>query len=279
MLRRVFGVMAEIGAADSADNVGGRVLEQSGLLDARAYRAASGVPAGPHVISDYLHRGWHAGIEPSTTLECNWLHPYYASSGLTDPPVLTYLALKAARFPVYPQRAAAERVARAVRASGLFDERLYAALAGLTDDLDPALHYVVIGERIGFMPSDRFDPEYYGRRYPDLLSARDCLLVHYAAYGAHEGRRPVSIAAELNLDTGSIDPRRETVLVVTHEATRTGAPILAYNIAKRLHEKYNIVSLLLESGPIVSAFESVSNAIVGPLRRQDGTPLEAEYLA
>jgi glycosyltransferase involved in cell wall biosynthesis len=270
--------MAEIGVADSADIVGCRVLEQSGLLDARAYRAAASASAGADPISDYLRRGWQAGIEPSATLECNWLHPYYASSGLTDPPVLTYLALKAARFPVYPHRATAERVASAVRTSGLFDERPYAVRAGLTDDLDPALHYVVIGERIGLAPSDRFDPEYYGRRYPDLLRARDCLLVHYAAYGAHEGRRPVSIAAEMKLDTGPIDPQRETVLVVTHEATRTGAPILAYNIAKRLHEKYNVVSLLLESGPILSAFESVSSAIVGPLRQQDGTPLEAEYL-
>ena len=270
--------MAETVTAGKADILDSRVLETSGILDARAYRAASGVPDGTNPIADYLHRGWQAGIEPSATLECNWLHPYYASAGLTNPPALTYLALNAARFPVYPRRAAAERVASAVRASGLFDERQYAALAGLTHELDPALHYVVIGERIGLAPSKRFDPEYYGRRYPDLLSARDCLLVHYAGYGEHEGRRPVSIAAELNLDTGSIDPRRETVLVVTHEATRTGAPILAYNIAKRLHEKYNVVSLLLEGGPIVSAFESVSNAVVRPLRRQDGTPLEAEYL-
>jgi glycosyltransferase involved in cell wall biosynthesis len=270
--------MAETVTGRKADILDCQLLETSGILDARAYRAASGVPAGTNPISDYLGRGWQTGIEPSPTLECNWLYPYYASAGLTAPPALTYLALKAAQFPVYPRRAAAERVASAVRASGLFDERPYAALAGLTDDLDPALHYVVIGERIGLAPSKRFDPEYYGRRYPDLLSARDCLLVHYAAFGAHEGRRPVSLAAEMKLETRSIDPQHETVLVVAHEATRTGAPILAYNIAKRLREKYNVVSLLLESGPIVSAFESVSNAVVGPLRRQDGTPLEAEYL-
>jgi glycosyltransferase involved in cell wall biosynthesis len=270
--------MAETVTADKADILDVQVLETSGILDERAYRAASGAPRGASLNSDYLHRGWQTGIEPSATLECNWLYPYYASSGLTDAPALTYLALKTARFPVYPSRTAAERVASAVRESGLFDERQYAALTGLPGDLDPALHYVVIGERIGFAPSDGFDPEYYSRRYPDLLSARDCLLVHYTTYGRHEGRRPVSLAAEMRLETRSIDPQRQTVLVVTHEATRTGAPILAYNIAKRLREKYNVVSLLLDGGPIVSAFESVSNAIVGPLRRQDGTPLEAEYL-
>src|SRR5438445_8666301 len=149
MLRRVSVVMAETMAADNADIVGRRALQESGLLDARAYRAASGIPAGADPILDYLRRGWHAGIEPSATLECNWLYPYYASCGLTDPPALTYLALKGARHPVYPSRAAAERVASAVRASGLFDEGQYAALAGLAADLDPALHYVVIGERIG----------------------------------------------------------------------------------------------------------------------------------
>src|SRR5712671_457135 len=159
MLRRALGAMAETSATHDADALGCRLLEESGLLDSQAYRATSGVPACTNVIADYLHRGWYAGIEPSATLECSWLYPYYASAGLTDPPVLTYLALQAARLPVYPRRAEAERVASAVRASGLFDERQYAALADLPDDLDPALHYVVIGERIGFAPSKRFDPE------------------------------------------------------------------------------------------------------------------------
>lgn len=270
--------MVETVAARNADSAGRRTLEESGIFDERAYRAASRLSANADPIADYLDHGWQAGIEPNPALECGWLYPYYASAGLTDPPALTYLALKAAGYPVYPLRVAAERTAKAVRASGLFDDAQYVAATGIAGDLDPALHYVVIGERIGFVPSDRFDPDYYGRRYPDLLQSRECLLVHYVTDGRNEGRRPVSIAAELNLDTRSIDPRRETVLLVAHEATRTGAPILAYNIAKRLHEKYNVVSLLLEGGPIVSAFVGASDAVVGPLRRQDGTPLEAEYL-
>ena len=93
-----------------------------------------------------------------------------------------------------------------------------------------------------------------------------------------EGRYPRSLAAALPLDTGRIDPGRETVLVVAHEASRTGAPILGYNIAKRLAAKYNVVTLLLSGGEIASAFDDVSQAVVGPLRRQDWHPVEAEYL-
>src|SRR4051812_10883715 len=241
--------MAKGTGSDRGDIVGRRLLEESGIFDRQVQRAASSRPVSPELpasgdpIPDYLHGGWRDGIEPNRALACGWLYPYYASAGLTDPPALTYLALRAARYPVYPSRAAAERVAKVVRASGLFDAPQYAAATGIAADLDPALHYVVIGERLGFVPSDRFDPEYYGKRYPDLLQARDCLLAHYVTDGRNEGRRPVSIAAELQLDARSIDPERQTVLVVAHEATRTGAPILAYNIAKRLHEKYNIVLL------------------------------------
>jgi glycosyltransferase involved in cell wall biosynthesis len=60
-------------------------------------------------------------------------------------------------------------------------------------------------------------------------------------------------------------PFRETVLVVSHEATRTGAPILSLNIVEALQEKYNVVSLFLKSGSIERDFYEVSSITVGPL--------------
>jgi glycosyltransferase involved in cell wall biosynthesis len=223
--------------------------------------------------------GTRSNIDPVLSLQTQWLYPFFASVGLHDPPVLTVLAYRSAGYATYSTRADAERVAQIVRASRLFDEQYYLARAGNIGDLDPVLHYVIVGERMGFAPSDRFDPVYYYERYRDLRGLNECLLVHYLTLGRIKGRRAVSLAAEFTFDQQHIDPQRETILVVSHDASRSGAPILAYNIVKRLRAKYNVVALLLSGGDIVAAFADVSNAVVGPFRHADLHPVEAEYLA
>lgn len=51
-----------------------------------------------------------------------------------------------------------------------------------------------------------------------------------------------------------IDPDRATVLVVTHEASFTGAPILAWNLCRRLRQDHNVVLLTLRAGELEEAF-------------------------
>ena len=65
---------------------------------------------------------------------------------------------------------------------------------------------------------------------------------------------------------------------MSHEATRTGAPILAYNIVKRLSPQYNVVTVLLSGGNIVPAFSMVSASVIGPLHRKDWHPVEMDYI-
>lgn len=229
-------------------------------------------------FSTYVFPEPPAEIDPSLKKQAAWLRPFFASVGRNDEPAAIVLSLQTQGFPTYLKQADAERVAQAVRESGLFDPDHYLSNAGDIGGLDPALHYVIVGENTGIAPSERFDPAYYSERHPDLRRSLKCLLVHHAASGTREARRAISIAAELTYDQSRIDPRRETVLVVVHEASRTGAPILGYNIVKRLAEKYNVVTLVLSGGEIVSAFEDVSSAVVGPLRRKDWLPVEAKYL-
>lgn len=50
------------------------------------------------------------------------------------------------------------------------------------------------------------------------------------------------------------DQSRETILVVSHEASRTGAPILALNLVNKLSKRYNVVVILLGSGNIIESF-------------------------
>ena len=66
-------------------------------------------------------------------------------------------------------------------------------------------------------------------------------------------------------DFSSFSTVRETVLVVSHEGSRTGAPILSYNLVKSLQEKYNVVALFLGPGPIMDSCHESGAVVVGPL--------------
>jgi glycosyltransferase involved in cell wall biosynthesis len=220
----------------------------------------------------------HEGVRPGQDLDADFLEPYFRSAGFCDLPEVTVGRLREAGWPVYGTRAAAEAVAAMIRGTELFDAEEYAAQMGDVSGIDPLLHYVIVGDQMGLMPSKRFDPMYYRHLYPDIGRAAMNALAHYVTSGEAEGRRPLGVATGLNFDRSRIDPERETILLISHEASRTGAPILAYNIARRLGQKYNVVAVLLGGGELVPHFEAMCAAVVGPLTCADWGPVEAEYL-
>lgn len=68
------------------------------------------------------------------------------------------------------------------------------------------------------------------------------------------------------------DPARHSVLIVSHEASRTGAPILALNIAQALAKRYNVITLTLRSGELLDAFRATSTEVLVAKRfHHDGT--------
>ncbi|MGY6704695.1 glycosyltransferase [Roseinatronobacter sp.] len=68
-------------------------------------------------------------------------------------------------------------------------------------------------------------------------------------------------SSSLNLNVTQIgDANKETVLVASHAASLTGAPILALNIAQSLAKKYNIVVVTLGKGELSNEFISTSVA-------------------
>src|SRR5262249_50940092 len=161
--------------------------------DEDTYRAAAGIDTTVSVAEHYLTLGWRQGIQPGPQFEGGFLAPYYHSIGLTGPPALTYLKLRQYEWPVYATRAEAEAVAQISRADDLFDEAAYAAAMDL-GELDPVLHYVIVGERAGLAPSDGFDPNYYRDRYPDIGKNPINRLKHYLTSGRLEGRRARPVA-------------------------------------------------------------------------------------
>jgi len=64
------------------------------------------------------------------------------------------------------------------------------------------------------------------------------------------------------------DPAKKTILIVSHEASQTGAPILAFNLLEKFIPRYNVVSVLLKPGKLEDAFKNVSSKTIGPFRNQ-----------
>ncbi|MGH8029021.1 MAG: rhamnan synthesis F family protein, partial [Arenimonas sp.] len=117
--------------------------------------------------------------------------------------------------------------------------------------------------------TEDFDEAFYMRLYPDIAASGVDPHEHFRAHGKEEGR--FGVLPPLDIQPGRIafDPDRETVLVVSHEASRTGAPILSLNIGQGYARKYNVVSLLLGGGPMVEAFLQESTFVIGPIKLRD----------
>jgi glycosyltransferase involved in cell wall biosynthesis len=75
---------------------------------------------------------------------------------------------------------------------------------------------------------------------------------------------------------GELEPRPDLpwVLVVAHDASRTGAPIVAFNLAAELSPRFNVVVVSLTGGPLLEAFRKVS-VEVRTIRRLGPKPLRA----
>ncbi|MFP3733054.1 hypothetical protein SB690_20050, partial [Bacillus sp. SIMBA_006] len=86
---------------------------------------------------------------------------------------------------------------------------------------------------------------YYGERYPDIAEWGGNRLGHYVERGIGEGRNGLPAVGSIPMPVDKLDPTRPTVLVVVHEASRTGAPILGWNIARVLKQHANVVAVVL----------------------------------
>ncbi len=174
----------------------------------------------------------------------------------------------------------ASHVANLVRTSAYFDARSYGAAAEAgAQGLDPALHYVLVGEGRGLKPSSSFDPVYYGERYPEVVAWGGNRLGHFLEWGKVQGRRAFPVADTLAFPLVGIEPERPTLLILIHEASRTGAPILGWNIARRLCNQANVVAILMREGPLLQAFAEVANAVVTLVGKENFDALEASWLA
>ena len=139
-------------------------------------------------------------------------------------------------------------------------------------------------ERLKLRP-ETFDGSMYLRENPDLLAAGVDPFEHYVKYGAAEGREApdgylgepecawwfdssVPGATARICSIGPLTITKDVVIVVAHEATRSGAPILAYNISRELQQSYHVVLFTLAGGNLLPNFQEMADVIIGPLEHR-----------
>lgn len=124
-----------------------------------------------------------------------------------------------------------------------------------------------------------FDEAFYLLNYPDIGPSGMDPYQHFVQFGRSEGR--LGAKPTVNAINGCIpvDASRDTILVVSHEASTTGAPILSLNLVRGFQKTYNVVTLLLGGGPLMEAFREACVQIVGPVVPRHNACLVNETIA
>lgn len=166
---------------------------------------------------------------------------------------------------------------------------------------EPFLHYLIFGAKEFRDPGPYFNTSWYMNKYHDVRKSKINPFLHFIRFGIYENRDPnpefdtnayinqhkeilkynippffhfltsvnqkhIEYEEEYEIhndyDLGKINPNKETIFLVSHEASFTGAPILAYNIASKFSNKYNIVAFFLRGGSLLDDFKSICNVVI-----------------
>lgn len=201
----------------------------------------------------------------------------FDSVGFHGPAALTWLTLVAAGWPLPHTRDELGHFTKLIHESGLFDEAYYRSHCGSGESApDAATHYALVGEQMGLRPSESFDPGYYRERNPDVTKAGMSLLLHYARSGRQEGRLGKA-AWVLHFRHGPYDPTRANVILAVHETSRTGAPILGWNIGRLLAQRYNVFTIRMGDGELTPEFEVFSTEVHGPFPWPQRHPVDVDH--
>lgn len=115
--------------------------------------------------------------------------------------------------------------------------------------------------------SEEFDKELYLKWNPDVVGSGIDAYTHFVIFGKSEGRAGMPISQTLHKKSPSLCKEKETVLVVCHEASRSGAPILGWNICRELKSQFNVIALLFGGGDLLSFYNETCDIVGGPYKR------------
>ncbi|WP_213939881.1 glycosyltransferase [Pseudomonas sp. dw_612] len=122
-----------------------------------------------------------------------------------------------------------------------------------------------------------FNADFYQAMYPDIVKSGIDPEWHFLEHGRAEGRLGHVPTIALSRPIESLPTDKSTILLISHEASRTGAPILSLNIVQHLTSQFNVVVLLFGDGPLEESFISSGAIVAGPVDLRH-KPINAEWI-
>jgi glycosyltransferase involved in cell wall biosynthesis len=158
----------------------------------------------------------------------------------------------------------------------LFSQRHYASrLSGrVGKDFDLLQHYILSGGRDLIEPHPLFEAELYAAYNPTCLTAGDTPLSHYVRSWAANGVEFPPWGTALTPRRGEPMTGRFDIVVVSHELTHTGAPLILLKIVEQLVARLNLSVLVLSDrgGELLDDFVEWSPVLVLDAARKAGIP-------
>jgi glycosyltransferase involved in cell wall biosynthesis/predicted O-methyltransferase YrrM len=265
-----------------------RLVLRSGMFDAEFYLRSYPDVAEARVdpLNHYIVHGAADGRNPSPlfdTVAYLQQNPDVAASNIN--PLVHYLLHGAAEGRLL-RRSTSDapdltRWNALVACSDMFDADFY--LQSYPDvaeaRVDPLNHYLTQGAAEGRNPSPLFDTVAYLQQNPDVAASNINPLVHYLLHGAAEGRLPRWSTWNALTACGAVIPWRQgssvlsrssiwisarpKIIFVSHEASRTGAPLILLSLiasfAKSL--SYELLILCDAPGPLLEEFAQHGHVI------------------
>lgn len=122
-----------------------------------------------------------------------------------------------------------------------------------------------------------FDAQFYLAIYPDIAKAGINPEQHYRNHGRFEGRLGAVPKIPLSQGISPPSPGKSRILLISHEASRTGAPILSLNIVQQLTTHYDVVAMIFGGGPLEQAFIDAGAVVAGPVALKH-RPIDAHWV-
>ena len=237
------------------------VIEASGRFDFIHYQAENGTKEDP--IRDFV-LNYPSRIDPAPYFDRKFFHSYYPNLvGNSQNAFLAY-CLSHDRSWCVPAASALEEYASLIRNHQWFScSFMQRQVPAERRNLDMALYYCTEGFRMLLDPSECFSTRAYLLESPDIAEAQLNPFVHYIHHG-HAEKRFVASRSAVEFQEGlrRMDPDKATILVVSHEASRSGAPIVGLNLARTLAPQYNVISILLRGGELFAEFKKYSVEVI-----------------
>lgn len=239
-----------------------KVIEESKLFDKVFYESQAGKKFTflSDAIKDYLNFGWKKNLDP---------HPLFSTSYyLKHNPDIKEAKLN----PLTHYIQFGHEDYRAI--SPLFNVNNYYNIDPnlKKNKVNPLLHYIEYSNQYpNHVPNRFFNNQYYLNNNIDLKESNTVAYPHYLQYGKEEGRHPNPMWDRLNNQAASDSDsplfrgnwRSGKVVLVSHQAGRTGAPLIILKIAEFLANTYHfeIITIVLEGGELVKEFRDYSSHV------------------